>query len=202
MLDGLSRGRSALSFKTTHCSPPQARQRHVIRVGSPERHRFLLRSRLRLPYIFLSQERVWRLLLLRMKVVDTVLGALAFWLVGYSVGFTPTDFEFVRAQFEDLETDERHLDAAHSAALWEFHFAFAANAATIVTKPSLGACNWLDIYSGPSPLRVSSTSGYTIHPCIHTSLEARKSYTHIWGLSAATVYIYIYRVPLYELHSK
>lgn len=81
---------------------------------------------------------VGRRLLLRMKVIDTVLGALAFWLIGYSIAFTPKHFDFSHAQFGDLESEEEHLEDAHSAALWEFHFAFAANAATVVTGAVVG----------------------------------------------------------------
>lgn len=87
-------------------------------------------------------------LLLRMKVVDTVLGALTFWLVGYSIAFEPKDFSFNSAQFKDLESDSHHIEEAHAAALWEFHFAFAANAATVVTGAVVGRVQLVGYFVG------------------------------------------------------
>ena len=93
---------------------------------------------------------VGRRLLLRMKVIDTVLGALTFWLVGYSIAFSPNNspFEFNKAQFKDLEMDPHHLEIAKSTELWEFHFAFAANAATVVTGAVVGRVQLLGYVVG------------------------------------------------------
>jgi len=81
--------------------------------------------------------------LLRLKILDMLIGGMGFWLFGYTFliagdGSPLNKFvggwSFVKEQFSKSDS----ADVFTNEAYWQLHFAFAGNAATIVTGAVLG----------------------------------------------------------------